>query len=450
MLAILVAYGLASTAWILWQYLDPALAPKGDQRGYIWYGVVFREHGFLSRFGNVRTYAYPAFLYLVTYLPGVVIDSAHSFFRTIALWSTSLQAAGYGAAVVWLSDVIRSRSPMLAWAVLLGLLFNPFAVLYVTAPMADGPTLIAAVLLVAILLKANDAPRPLAWLITGAALAGLSVMIRPANVALLTAWTLAALYVSGRRQALVYGLAAVAITAAVWAPQVMHNAMHYGVASALPLCPIGRIQIGLGILTVKYSSLFHGGEVHSLWYPNPFFHGDVPKGSILWYFINPGAGLATLATKAVNLFDVDQLAIYVTRPHAWYSPVASFVSFAALALAANRAASYGTMAFRTRTVDPTALFLVLAWGGALVTGLLVTVETRFGLLLIATNGVLATDWVLRARWPAARWQLMLAAIAGITGALISYKTAGLATLDRPYLKGFEQVLTQLPPHRCDS
>jgi hypothetical protein len=449
MLTVLLAYVLACSAWLLWHYLDPALAPKGDQRGYIWFAVVFREHGFLSpALGTVRTYAYPAFLYLITYLPGVVIDQAYSFFRTIALWSGALQVAIYGAVVVWLSRLVRS--PVLARAVLLGLLFNPFALLYVTAPMTDGPSLIASVLLVVILLKASEAPRPFAWLVGGAALAALAVMIRPANVALLAAWTLAALYASGRRLAVTYVLAAVAITAALWAPQVAYNAIHYGVASALPLCPGGAIQTGLGILNVKYSSLSVGSEAHSLWYPNPFFSGTIPKGFFMWYLSHPGAGIATLATKAVNLFDVDQLAIYLTHPRAWYSPAASFVSFAALALAADRATTYAAIAVRTRTLDPAALFVILAWGLTLATGLLVMVETRFGLQLIAINGVLAADWFLRARWRAARWPLGLAVLCGVAGALVSYKIAALATLDRPYPQGFEQILTQLPPHRCDS
>src|SRR5262245_21313469 len=126
--AVLVAFILAAAGWLSLQYLDPALAPKGDGGTYIVLGQTFRVNGFLSAFGTVRSYGYPSLLYLLTFAPGAAPGSPGAI-RLLALYAGALQLAAYGLTVVWLASLVRSRSPRLALAVLAGLILNPMALL---------------------------------------------------------------------------------------------------------------------------------------------------------------------------------------------------------------------------------------------------------------------------------------------------------------------------------
>jgi len=432
-------------AWLSWQFLDPALAPKGDGAYYLGLGIMSRSEGFFRFAGNVRTYGYPAFFHLLTYAPGSGFGT-EGVFRHMAAWAGGLQLLGYGAAVVWLASLIRPRDRTLAFATMAGLLLNPVAIVYAGVPMTEGPSLIASVLLVALLLKAGGAERSLLWLGIGAAVAAFAVMIRPANVALLAAWTVAALFVASTlRRMIAYSLVAAAITAAVWAPQIAYNVSHHGAASPLPMCPLADLQTGLGILNVKYATFFKDGGLQSIWYRNPFFVGEIERGAVRsWYLNHPLAGAATLAAHVFNLFDFNDLAVYPRSPLEWYGPALSFASFAAAGLAAWRAIQYGQNFVRFRKVEPTVLFVTLAWAGTVTIGAQAIVETRFGVPLAAVTGVLVADWLLRARWPSARAPLAFATAAGIVGAAISSQMAKLASPDRPYYSDMERVILSLP------
>jgi hypothetical protein len=144
----------------------------------------FRESGILSDFGSIRTYGYPLFLYLLSFLTGINHDR-------LAVAAGATQYLLFFASAVWLSRLVAPYGRSFALAVRIGLLLNPFVAL-ITDALSDGLSFLLMVLLVDLAVCADRTLRNIRqtvfFLAAGTATAGYAAMVRPANLVVLVAW----------------------------------------------------------------------------------------------------------------------------------------------------------------------------------------------------------------------------------------------------------------------
>jgi hypothetical protein len=377
----------------------PSIVSGTDAHAYLTYALSFREHGLLSDFGNIRTYGYPLFISIVSFLS--TRDPI-----ILALICGLLQVAFYGGAVLWLASATDGYSPAFGLAVRVGLLLNPFVVSIVVDLVSESIAITLLIMMIAVLLKiANLASAAYAttWLSFGSVLANFAVMVRPASLAFVIAWgvvTIAYLYRRRRiamlfAHTVIWGLSG----ALLWAPQYSYNLINFGIGSVFPVCPIGRIQIAYGILVLKYETLIRVDGVIPLFLVNPWYDGFVSDlGTWRWYFERPLRGLATLVGHVVGSFDVNHLFVYV---HGWPPPWRIPVSFLMWAIqlfgiaAGIRIAAAGILAWNSRQhlsrLNLFAIFIsvVVAIIGAVNS--VSAVETRLNVIPIALFCVLGVS-----------------------------------------------------------
>ena len=135
--------GTIAAACLTRLWFFPTVSAGGDAWAYVKYALGFREHGFLSELGSVRTYGYPAFLYLVSFL-------APPSGRGLWLYAGVVQYVLFVAATLWLAKLLSEHSPRFALAVLVGLLLNPFLLSIVVDCLSEGLLASVIVLLTAL------------------------------------------------------------------------------------------------------------------------------------------------------------------------------------------------------------------------------------------------------------------------------------------------------------
>src|ERR1700758_4229725 len=181
---VILLYLFLSAAILYRLQIFPSVVPNADALGYIQKGLIFRKSGLLTDFGTLRTYGYPAIVYLYSFVGGVDPLS-------IALVAGIVQLIIYGAAVLWLSSRISANNSAFGPAILVGLLLNPIVVSLVADVLTEGVSLILVVLPIIALTyaaRAQGTTLAILWAAFGGALLNFSVMVRPINLLVLVSW----------------------------------------------------------------------------------------------------------------------------------------------------------------------------------------------------------------------------------------------------------------------
>jgi hypothetical protein len=404
LLALAYAVLCALLLWHIHRY--PSIVPSTDASAYLTYALRFRADGLLSDFGNIRTYGYPLFVYGVSFVFGREPT-------LLALSCGAIQAALYGAAVYWLSFIAAERDVLLSRAIRLGLLLNPFLVSVVVDLLTDGATLTILIALVCITLRCGQSrqfwPRA-AWMAAGALLSNAALMIRPANFTLIVAWNLAVAFslfkqekAARARECMAYALFWMASASVLWLPQLLYNVNYLGAISILPICPLGDLQLGLGIISLKHETAVISGVTTPLYFPNPWFNGVFPNGSFwLWYLENPFAGALTILAHVFSSFNVDHLFVYIYAFPAPYSVPLTFAGWTLVILGYLSGASRLKNSLMSLRQKKCSLDLVAALALVVVAVILaiaingvVQAETRYNTVPLAMASVFGVEIVLR-------------------------------------------------------
>jgi hypothetical protein len=165
-------------------YLHTRLFPSCcDAHGYVEIARQMLVDGPLSKYvySNVRTYGHPLLLSLV-------MRAADGVGMPFELAIFELQLVLYLGVALLLRAAVSRRVPHAASFVFCGLALNYYALLYTTDTLSDGMSLILVLAVATAWLGLRAKPDDDRALVAGSLLAGLALMVRPANVYLVAAW----------------------------------------------------------------------------------------------------------------------------------------------------------------------------------------------------------------------------------------------------------------------
>lgn len=429
---------------------------EGDARIFRLYAFAFREQGFLSDFGSIRTYGYAAFLYVLTFLSGRDHDA-------LAVVAGAAQYALLAASTIWLGARLAVWNRRLAWSVLVGLLLNPLVAGLAADSLSDALPLAALPLLVGLALVAGQSERRAAvgFGLLGAGVVAFAFMVRPSSVILLLAWHLAVVAglwlrpgkASARLGAIGgYIIGAILLTAALFAPQALYNMRVWGQATVLPVCELGQLQAVFGVAGLRYDAMILNGALTTFTYPNPFFDAGAPPGGLGWYFRHPGAGVATMAGHLFLAHSVNSLFTYVYDGFPSYSLPLLVIAWSVIVVGLVGAVLGVAACLRGRDlrIAQPVLFVATAVMGITALNAISAVELRYNVPVIAVLSVLACSLILqidgRRRWMAIAAAVMIA----VPAAFLSDQLARGGHLGFPTVAGFDLaaarcVLWKAPP-----
>ncbi len=316
---------LAIAAFYLRSTLFPICC---DASSYLVIGHSLWTQGLSVKFplSDVRTIGYPAFVALALWLPIplgltlkiVLLQSTLYWLATLAVLRASR----------WLIVDRPSRR-----ALLVGLLCNPLAAMYCAETLTESLSLTMFLTMVALLLAVRGGPMdhrrryttPF-WL---GLLAGLGLIVRPANLAIfiaaLVAMALPPLFAAQPlRRRLLHAMRAAGITLVgtylTLSPQVAVNWKHHNQATPFPVVSLRDMQVREGIRHLKYATLVSTPKAQRVFYASPFAKGtEVRRTDTLdWYLRNPGRGLLNAAGHIFATVDQDPFFTYVRDLQPWY------------------------------------------------------------------------------------------------------------------------------------
>ena len=399
LLTVALSLGLA-VACITRLILYPSVGAEGDALYYQRYAFAFRDGGFLTDFGSIRTYGYPAFLSLLSFISG----RSH---QALAITAGVVQYTLFLIFTLYLAARVDTISVRLAWAVRIGLLINPLVVALVVDSLTEGLTIPIAVLLVICALAADQsrtAQVALGGCILGALISAAALMVRPANISLVMAWHLSTSLAlaqrsgSGKRAAVIgiYFLASVLVTAIVLMPQIIYNYYAWGEVTAFPVCRIGRLQLTFGLISLRYDSIVLNDVTMPYSYINPFFDAEALNHltPLDWYFRHPLAGVATMVGHLFSAFSVNQLFTYLYDGHPRYANILLGFYWTVVMLGLAEAIISGRTIFSARTRQ-TAVFILASFVFIIGINAISAVELRFNVVPIAILSTLACLLVLQ-------------------------------------------------------
>lgn len=381
----------------------------GDALGYRNYArLYFRPFGPLSDFGTVRTYGYPFYLYLVSFLTG-----ADSDLKLIVGAATS-QYLLFSISTLWLIREVKRYGKKFAYALALGLLTNPLVLALVTDTLSESLSVILVVAICACLLTACHSVKwssALFYLIVASGFSFYATVVRPANIvflisAIVSAIACIAAHVNFKRNRIVgialYSALSVISAAVILGPQLLYNLHHWNRGTFLPVCRLGEMQLSFGVALIKYETTMLDGIAAGRYYLNPWLQGPLPTHDAWrWYLENPSNGLKTILAHVFNAYDVRYLFTYITTLDAWYSValhlgswILNLLGLAQLMLFATSTISAG---LRTRSLPPEAplmLFVTLLILGITALLAVTAVEVRFNAVPLTVLAIGGCYWII--------------------------------------------------------
>ncbi len=347
-----------------------------DSFHYFTLSRIVSTEGLWNLHSRVRAYGYPLFVSLCTGFrdPGPVETRALVFAAQLALYlGASLHAARVAG------RMFRSRRIFLGTYFLMAL--DPIALARTTEVLSDLLSAVLILLAVLLCLETDGSPERRAF---GAFLcAGLSVAVRPANLAVVPALVLVWLlrskpYRERPIRTLPAGAAALVLALL---PQLHGNVTAYDAWTPLLPDHLYGDQTRWGMSMLKYGTLVVPGVGPELIYQNPFYRNGVPTPAA-FFRERPLRYAATLGLHGFALVDQDFPFTFITnlRPRSRW-PISfwnyGFLFLAGLGLASGVA--------RWRAQSPAARLYLAAAGATgfayLAVHLPVAVESRFSLPL---------------------------------------------------------------------
>jgi hypothetical protein len=401
---IIFLYLFLSIAFLYRYQTLPSAVPSSDAAGYIYKGLAFRQIALLADLGTVRTYGYPLIVYLYSFISGFEPLS-------VALVAGIFQLTIYGVSALWLASRLSTYSVTLATAVTIGLLLNPILVSLVADVLTEGVSIIFVVLTLTCLfntVRASTTAGVLIWAAVGAGMSNFAFMVRPANLLILIAWNVGffvSLFLVQRkdinRVRVLVGYAGVFFgsAAAAWSPQYLHN-LSLNSGGILPITPILDIQLGLGIVLLKYSSIVINEYAGGLVFPNPWCVDPVPDTHAwLWYFEHPSRGLATIAGHLFSAFNFEYPFVYVYELDPVYSVPVAWAMWMVTAVGLLNGIRLVYLSSKTFSREYLPMLTMTVSLFLMVTGLnaFIAVENRFNMIPVAMLSALAVEFVLSYR-----------------------------------------------------
>ena len=436
-LIVALSVALASACLLSLSFL-PSSKIGGDAWAYAAYAQGFREHGFLSDIGNVRTYGYPTFLYLLTYLT----PSSQSVWLLAGIVQYGLLLV----ATIWLSTLVRKYDPSFANAVLVGLLLNPFIISLVVDSFTEGLLAPVIVLLIALTIALGKAMRRthiLVWLMAGALLSFFAPMIRPAAMLVPLAWIVASVAALSRAALFTQGLPQrhekrlsrrsertrillinvgllIAGSIVAWAPQIYYNYVAWGTPSPLPICRLDELQLAASISVLRYESIVLANHADPYFYLNPFSTTDLVLGHpINWYVGHPLAGIKTVLLRLVAGLSINHLFTLTYNDRSVLGLILLAAYWILMSLGVIRIAVLSIGALGGEIAPPACLQAAIVFIGICAVGVLAlnsftSVELRFNLVPIGVLCVFGVDALLRPmRGPFGKRSFLLGVIVGL-------------------------------------
>lgn len=392
-----------------------------DARNYLEIADDINRNGLFSKFyySDIRTYAYPLFL--------------AGLLRTAALahvpvgWLTfEAQLAAYLLAAYFVRRRLATLWPDFAGWAFIGIVVNLFALSYTPESLTESISvslmLVAAGCWLAFVARGTWLP-----VLAGSVALGVAVMVRPANVFALFAWTIGIGAACTGRHLATRAVAVIVVTLIVgvtlpMVPQYANNVRHYGEHTPLVSAHLGQNQQIWGIANLKYATAMPPVPNPSIFYENPFGKAGAVDNHrpLAWYLQHPRAGALTLALHTFNMLDQDLLFTYSRDLDPWYRIP---LGIATHAMVATALLGIALLTLRART-DRNAALAAITLTAFIVAHIAVhattAVEMRFGLPLLVLAGPPAIE-ALRA---VARATIRVRVFAVI--AVVIYTTSALA------------------------
>lgn len=366
---------------------------------------------------GLRTYAYPVFLSVV--FAGYQWDATWGIFSPRA---AIVQTGLYLAACLALFFALLPRNRTFAWCAAIGLMCNPFVLNYVPLRMTESITASIAVLLAACAVSLVGAPRRLLLvLFVGSLLAGLAMMIRPANLSIFVAWCVMSVFVGWRNPGRRLSLAIVATSGLLipLLPQVAINYFVYGKIGFLPTSGLGEFQTRLGLRYLKYMTVVRPDRsAIPVFYPNPMFSGAETDQAGVWlYLLSPLRGAVTAAGHVFQSVNHDFFFTYNYRNSPWANAPINFLGHVSLFLGGVAVWGFAaSSSLRTYRWLPAVVFTAITVIMTLMVNSVAIVETRFGMLVYVAAGPLAVWGAIQLRSSQRRGMTAAATLLYATGA----------------------------------
>jgi hypothetical protein len=412
-----------------------------DAGSYVILGLGMRAQGPFAKLvlSDIRTIGYPAFVAFASWLPSSLgLDVKIVLLQSLLYWLAAM------AVVRGSRRVLGSRTSRRG--VVVGLLGNPLAALYCAETMTESLSLTLVMTIVAVLFQVRRNPIELRRRFTipfwVGLLAGVGLLIRPANLALLIGALLAMampplLAELPLRRRLVNATRSIAVTTVgiylAISPQIAVNLKLFNKATPFPTASLGELQMKEGLRHLKYATFVGTPKVQQVRYASPFARGTEirPTDTFQWYLRNPWQGGLNVAGHVFATLDQDPLFTYVTDMEPWYRIPVAILNALVVVFGFGWLARTLWRQRREAVRLPWAWFIVSSAMLSLGMVALAMPESRFGLLAnslcfaAASLGIartIAEPRAIRVGW----------ILAGLTGsavfALLALGMRGLASL----------------------
>jgi hypothetical protein len=412
-----------------------------DASSYMVLGLGMREHGAFAKLvlSDLRTIGYPAFVAFASWLPiALGLQVKIVLLQSLLYWLAAMA-------------VVRGSRRMLGTrasrrAVVVGLLGNPLAAMYCAESLTESLSLTLFLTMVAVLFSVRRNPSELRrrftvpfWL---GLLAGVGLLVRPANLALVLGALLAMampllLAELPLRRRLLHAARSIAVTTVglyvAISPQIAVNMKLFGKATPFPTASLGELQMKEGLRHLKYATFVGTPKVQQVRYASPFARGTEirPTDTFQWYLRNPWRGGLNIAGHVFATFDQDPLFTYVSDMEPWYRIPVAILNALVVVFGLGWLASALWRHRREAVVLPWAWFIVSSAVLSIGVVALAIPESRFGLLAnslcfaaaaLALARTIAEPRTIRVGW----------ILAGLTGstvfALLALGMRGLASM----------------------
>ena len=386
-----------------------------DAKNYLDIALDIARGGLFSKFyySELRTYGYPLLLRALH-----AVSEAMQLPWTFVVFEAQL--AAHVAAALFLRSRLAQFSLPLARAVLVTVLLNVVALVYVAETLGESVSLTLLMVAAACWIHVLRRDRA-AWLAiaAGSLAIGAAIAVRPGNVFAVPAWIIALaaadwLRGASARQRASAAMIAVVALALPLVPQLVNNVRHHDAWTPLVPSSLGRHQQIWGIANLKYATALEPVALPSIYYLNPFAAGRPVDETrpLAWYAEHPLAGAATLALHTFGMLDQDLLFTYARDLDPWYRRPLGVIVHGVLALAVLGIALLAQRARHERTHRAVAFALVGFVLSHIALHATTAVEMRFGLPLLVLAGPLAA-WYLAERLPNATTARRAAGVVGV-------------------------------------
>lgn len=291
---------------------------------------------------ELRTYGYPLFLALCS-----LFTNHDPLVVQIAVFSCQLLLCL--AACLFCARVLQSvfKSPEFGTWLYVCTVLNPYVLIHTTELLSDLLSAVLVYVIFALSLKAglhgtedddglagqaSSQARSAGIVFLASCLAGFSVMVRPANIAVILAlvilWSIRA--VIAKRLSLRLLPVMTLGLFLPFVPQLANNYRNFHKIQPLVMGNVGGAELALGCWNLKYATVVLDHENPQLFYPNPFARREIATPHD-FLRKRPLAFALTLALHGFALLDQDFPFTYIRDLHPWYRWPLSILNYLFLA-----------------------------------------------------------------------------------------------------------------------